>query len=100
MGYQTIIKRIFLSDQYWKLFFNTHSYNLAKFLLSILHPLSRDQFRVKKSVSPNALLQTVQLKVLIHSAIFNITPVIMNTSVDKTIKLICNKYLINNATFH
>ena len=83
MGYQTFINRIFLSDQYWKLFLNAHSYNLAKFLLSILYPLTRDQLRVKKSVSPNASLQTLQLKVPIHTVIFNITPLIMNTSLDK-----------------
>ena len=45
--------------------------------------LTRDQLRVKKSVSPNALLQTLLLKVPIHTAIFNITPLIMNTSLDK-----------------
>ena len=53
--------------------------------ISALHssPLTRDQFRVKKSVSSNALLQNLQLKVPIHTAIFNITHLIMNTSLDK-----------------
>ena len=52
IGYQTFINRIFLSDQYWKLFLNAHSYNLAKFLLSILHPLTRDQFIEWKNLFP------------------------------------------------
>ena len=73
----------------------------CKFLVSILDLLTRNQFSVKKfSVLQSALQQAFQLKKPIHIAIFVIISLLTNISLDKTIEIISNMFLIINATFH
>ena len=93
------ISRILLSDQYSKLFLNNYSCNLAKFQVSILDPLTRNQYRVKISVSLSALLQTLELKEPIHIASFDISSLLTHISLDKTIEPVCNKIFTYIAFF-
>ena len=81
------MSRILLSAQCSKLFLSNYSCNLAKFHVSIHDPLTRNQFRVKNSVSLSAFLQTFQLEEPILIASFDITSLLMNISLDKTTSL-------------
>ena len=68
---------------------------LQNFLVFILDPLTHNQFIVKKICFLSALLQTLQLEEPIHIAIFEITSLLTNTSLDKTSELIFNSFFIN-----
>ena len=81
------MSRILRSVQCSKLFLSNYSCNHAKFHVSILDPLTRNQFRVKNSVSLSAFLQTLQLEEPILIASFDITSLVMNISLDKTTSL-------------
>ena len=74
---------------------------LAKFLVSILDPLTRNQFSLKNSLlQQSALQQTFRLKEPIHIAIFGIISLLTNISLDKTIELIYNMFFTISAIFH
>ena len=68
-------------------FLKIHSCNLAKFLVSILDRLTRNKLSVKTNyVYLIALLLTLQLKESIHIDILDITSLLTNRSLDKTIE--------------
>ena len=73
---------------------------LAKFLVSILDLLTRNQFSLKNSLlQQSALQQTFRLKEPIHIAIFVIISLLTNISLDKTIELIYNMFFTISAIF-
>ena len=51
-------------------------------------------------ISLSTLLLTFRLKEPIHIAIIDVASLLTNITVHKTIELICNKFVTNNATFH
>ena len=46
------------------------------------------------------MLQTLRLKEPIHIAIIDLASLLTNITVHKTIELICNKFVTDNANFH
>ena len=79
---------------------NTHSYNIAKFLVPLLEPLTRNQYTVKNSYSFSALLNSLSYQEPVHMASFDITSLFTNIPVDETIEIICNTIFENSDTFN
>ena len=68
-------------------------------MVSILHPLTRNQFSAKNFASLIAFLQNLQIKEPIHIPIIDITYLLTNKSLDKTIERIRDTFFDNNASF-
>ena len=81
-------------------FLKIHSCNLAKFLVSILDPLTRNQLGVKQIMftSSHCYSLSNSKNPSTYIDIFDITSRLTNRSLDKTLEPIWNKSFINNAT--
>ena len=70
--------------------YNTPSYKLAKYLVTLLEPLTTNQYTLPNSCSFCQYLQSLSTSQQLHMASYDITSLFTNIPLNVTIDIICN----------
>ena len=76
----------------------TYNYELAKFLVPILDPLTRNEFTVKNSFEFVSEITNVNLNQFVMAS-FDVESLFTNIPLDETIEIICNSLFEGNEKF-
>ena len=80
--------------------FNTTSYKLAKYLVTLLEPLTTNQYTLPNSYSFCQYLQSLSTSQPLHMASYDITSLFTNIPLNETIDIICNIIFRDSQSYH